>query len=66
MKIKMLETVRPDFPFFLSSISTDTILFCGKVYEAGKNQYGAVYGICENGEKLGVKPGEFEIVEDAL
>lgn len=65
MKIKMLETVRPDFPFILSGVPFDTILVCGEEYEATKNKYGAVCGICENGQKLGVKPGEFEFVEEA-
>lgn len=64
MKIKMLETVRPDFPFLLTGVSSDTILVCGKIYEATQNKYGAVCGICENGKKLGVKPGEFVIVEE--
>lgn len=64
MKIKILETVRPDFPFFLTGVPVDTILICGEVYEATKNKYGAVCGICANGQRLGVKPGEFEIVEE--
>ena len=65
MKIQMLETVRPDFPFLLTGVPVDTVLICGEVYEATRNKYGAVCGICENGQKLGVKPGEFEITEDA-
>ena len=64
MKIKMLETVRPDFPFFIVGVHLDTMLIYGEVYEATPNKYGAVCGICKNGKKLGVKPGEFEIVED--
>lgn len=64
MKIKMLETVRPDFLFLLTSVPADTILVCGEVYEATQNKHGAVCGICENGQKLGVKPGGFEIVEE--
>lgn len=64
MKIKILETVRPDFPFLLPGVPADTILIYGEVYEATKNKYGAVCGICKNGQKLGVKPGEFEIVEE--
>ena len=63
MKIKMLRTVRPDFPFWLT-VPADTVLFCGKVYDAVQNKHGAVCGICKNGQKLGVKPGEFEILED--
>lgn len=65
MKIKMLETVRPDFPFLLTGVSLDTILICGEEYEATQNKYGAVCGICENGQKLGVKTGEFEFVEES-
>lgn len=64
MKIKMLETVRLDFPFFLVSVLLDTMLIYGEVYEATQNKHGVVCGICRNGQKLGVKPGEFEIVED--
>lgn len=60
MKIKMLETVRPDFPFLLTGVPLDTALVCGEVYEATKNKCGAVCGVCENGQRLGVKPGEFE------
>lgn len=65
MKIKMLKTVRPDFLFLLTGVPFDTMLVFGEVYEATQNKYGAVCGICENGEKIGVKPGEFEILEDA-
>lgn len=64
MKIKMLETVRPDFPFLLTGVQLDTVLVYGEVYGATKNKYGAVCGICKNGQKLGVKPGEFEIVKE--
>lgn len=66
MKIKMLETVRPDFPFLLVDVPADTILFRGEVYEAAQNKYGAVCGICKNGHKLGVKPGEFEIMGETV
>ena len=62
MKIKMLETVRPDFPLLFTGVYADTILICGEVYEATQNKYGAVCGICDNGQKLGVKPEEFEII----
>lgn len=66
MKIKMLKTVRPDFPFLLVGVPLDTILIYGEVYEAAQNKHGAVCGICRNGQKLGVKPGEFEIVEEGV
>lgn len=64
MKIKMLETVRPDFLFFLTGVPADTILIYSEVYEATQNKHGAVCGICKNGQKLGVKPGEFEILSE--
>lgn len=60
MKIKMLKTVRPDM--FLGK--PGTILRAGIVYEAKQNKNGAVTGLCDNGEWLGVKPDEFEEVED--
>ncbi len=66
MKIKMLETVRPDFPFFLFGVPLDTMLVYDEVYEATQNKHGAVCGICKNGQKLGVKSGEFEIVEETI
>ena len=64
MKIRMLETVRPEFIFLLSGIPQDTILIYGEVYEATQNKHGAVCGICRNGQQLGVKPGEFEVVQE--
>ena len=61
MKIRMLTTVRPDISFLAMP---GTILRAGETYEATKNRNGAVSGICDNGNTLGVKPGEFEIVEE--
>ena len=60
MKIIMLENVIPDFLFLAKP---GTILWAGKTYEATVNKCGAVIAICENGETLGVKPGEFKVVE---
>jgi hypothetical protein len=59
IRIRMLKTVVPDFPF----IKNGTQLLSGTIYVATSNSLGAVSGICNNGEKLGVKPGEFEFVE---
>ena len=58
IRIKMLKTVILDLPFFESKI----ILHRGKEYDATSNDYGAISGICDNGQVLGVKPGEFEFV----
>ena len=56
MKIRMLITVRPDFPF----APPGTILRVDEIYEATSNKNGAICGVCANGERLGVKPCEFE------
>ena len=59
MRIMMLRNVRPDIPFFAKP---GTILRAGEVYEATANKHGAICGICKNGQRLGVKPGEFVFV----
>lgn len=60
VKIKMVQDVRSDLPF----LSTPrTVLKFGKIYDATANKNGAVYGRCDNGELIGVRPGEFEFVE---
>lgn len=59
MEIRMIKTVRPDLIFLAKP---GTILRCGEEYDANSNSHGAISGICENGEALGVRPGEFEFV----
>jgi len=44
-------------------VKDGTILCREKEYEAISNSHGAISGICENGEPLGVKPQEFVFVE---
>lgn len=56
----MLETVHADLIFLAKPGS---ILRQGKVYEATANKNGAICGVCEDGDILGVKPGEFEFVD---
>ncbi len=60
-KIKMAKTVYPDYPD--PRQPAGTMLELDQVYDCWVNSYGAVSGICTNGEKLGVKPGEFDVVE---
>jgi len=60
MKIKMLQTVRSDIPFLSQP---ETVLIAGEEYEAKANKYGAISGQCENGEYLGVRPGEFRFLD---
>ena len=60
MRIRMLETVRPDLPFLAKP---GTILTAGEEYEATSNRNGAISGLCENGEYIGVRPGEFVFLD---
>lgn len=55
-KIKMLQTVKPGFPFM---VKPGSILWEGGVYDATSNQHGAICGISEAGVSVGVRPGEF-------
>ncbi|WP_088187566.1 hypothetical protein [Desulfosporosinus sp. FKA] len=59
IKIRMLQNVRPDFIFLAKP---GTILRQGLEYDAMTNPNGAISGLCDNGEYMGVKPGEFEFV----
>lgn len=65
IRIRMKINVRPDFPLFYGALGVKpgTVLKVGMEYEATTNKNGAISGICENGEALGVKPGEFEFVQ---
>ena len=60
----MRQTVSAGFPFNI--LKPGSILAVGHEYEAVANQYGAVSGLCDNGELLGVKPEEFECVDGTL
>lgn len=59
-RIKMLKDVRSDLPFMLG---VSEVAFKDKEYNVEANPYGAVSIVFESGEKLGVKPDEFEVVE---
>lgn len=60
MRIRMLETVRPELPFLAKPGS---ILAVGEEYEATSNRNGAISALCENGEHIGVRPGEFVFLD---
>lgn len=49
IRIRMLQTVRPDFPFLAKP---DSVLWYAEEYDAVSNKYGAISGICENGNVL--------------
>jgi len=57
-RVVLINEVRGDFP-----IGHNTIASPG-VYEAHINPQGAVSVVADNGEMLGVKPGEFEWLGD--
>ena len=61
MRIKMLTTVKPGLVFLIAK--PGTVLSAGREYKAMANQHGAISGLCDNGEWLGVKPGEFELLD---
>ena len=60
IRIRMRKTVRPDIPFMSNY---QTVARQGEEYDAVSNSHGAISAICSNGEKLGVKPDEFDFVE---
>ena len=59
IRIRMLTNVRPYMIFY----EPGYILDKGEEYYATSNSLGAISGICSNGKKLGVKPGEFVFIE---
>jgi len=58
IKIRMLVSVRPDG----FGGKPGTVLKFDREYDAVANPHAAISGFCENGELLGVRPGEFEFV----
>lgn len=62
LKIKMAITVKSDLPFFVQS-KKDTVAYAGKTYYVWCNSHGAMSAILPNGERLGIRPSECEIVE---
>ena len=59
----MAKTLYPDEVCGISLGKPGTMLELDQVYDCWVNIHGAVAGWCDNGEKLGVKPGEFDVVE---
>jgi hypothetical protein len=62
-KIKMATTLYPDEVSGISLAKPGTMLELNMIYDCWVNIHGAVAGWCDNGEMLGVKPGEFDVVE---
>lgn len=62
-RVRMLHTVRGDFPFNLGTNARDIVALVGVTYEIQLNKLGAVFLAFSNGAVLGLKPGEFDVVE---
>lgn len=58
----MLKTVTPDHSEFLD-INPAPFALAGSVLPSWTNNHGAIAVVLNDGIHLGVKPGEFEIVE---
>lgn len=65
LKVKMVQTVMSDLPFFLPEAkeSDYPVAVGGNEYYVSVNSYGAVTAIFDDGRQLGLKPGEFEVIE---
>jgi hypothetical protein len=62
LRVRMNQKVTSDVPYpQLPNYSP--ICVQGSEYYVWVNSYGAVAAILENGEQLGLKPGEFEVIE---
>lgn len=69
IKIRMLMHVSPYTDMagqsglaFILRARPETKLLRGHTYSAVCNKHGAIAARCDNGELLGVKPGEFEFI----
>ena len=64
-KIRVLKEIKSDIPAIWAIKPNDpaTVLHSGDIVECRVNMYGAVAGIRANGELLGLKPGEFEVIQ---
>lgn len=59
-RVEMLSTVRTDLPFVTKK---NLIAHEGQVYDVKMNVFGAVFIDYPDGSYLGLKPGEFDVVE---
>lgn len=65
LKVKTAKKVEPDLPFLKKElgIKEDTVCLKDNEYYVWVNSYGAVSAILPNGERLGLLPSEFDVVE---
>lgn len=62
LKVKMATTVKSDLPD-LMPVPEGTIALNDGEYYVWVNSYGAVSAILPNGQKLGLYPSEFNVIE---
>lgn len=65
-KVKMLQTVTTDLPLFILEMKegeTVPMAIGGNEYYVNVNCHGAVSAIFDDGQMLGLKPAEFEVIE---
>ena len=62
LKIRMKGTVTSDIPMWFPE-DADLLCIAGNEYYCWVNSYGALSAILPNGKQLGLKPGEFEVIE---
>jgi hypothetical protein len=62
IRVRMRETVRPDFPFLLDPKNRGMVAMRGEEFPCAVNPHGAVSVVFPSGEKLGVKPDEFDVI----
>lgn len=65
LKVRTVNRITPDLPQFhkILGVKTDTVCEENGEYYVWVNSLGAVSAILPNGEKLGLKPSEFEVIE---
>lgn len=65
LKVRVAKKVTPDLPFLHKDlgVKNDTVCEKDNEYYVWVNSYGAVSAILPNGEKLGLLPSEFDVVE---
>ncbi len=62
LKIRMATTAKSDLPVFVQS-NAEKVANKGEEYYVWCNSHGAMSAILPNGEKLGIRPAECEIIE---
>jgi hypothetical protein len=65
LKVKVAKKVEPDLPWLKKELGVkdDTVCQKDNEYYVWVNSYGAVSAILPNGEKLGLLPSEFDVIE---